>query len=78
MPSKSVWAVQYRQWYPAFNKEIENSLTALLNGEVTPEGFCDRVEAAADKTRKYGVKQKRILPTSRLKSRSGSQTRNIR
>lgn len=50
--SKDVWAVQYRQWYPAFNKEIENSLTALLNGELTPQSFCDRVEAAADKTRK--------------------------
>jgi N-acetylglucosamine transport system substrate-binding protein len=50
--SKSVWAVQYRQWYPAFDKEIQNSLTAMLNGELTPEGFCDRVEAAADKTRK--------------------------
>jgi N-acetylglucosamine transport system substrate-binding protein len=50
--SKNVWAVQYRQWYPAFNKEVENSLTAMLNGELTPQGFCDRVEAAAEKTRK--------------------------
>lgn len=49
--SKSVWAVQYRQWYPAFDKEIQDSLTALLNKELTPEGFCDRVEAAAEKTR---------------------------
>jgi N-acetylglucosamine transport system substrate-binding protein len=50
--SKYVWAVQYRQWYPEFDKEIQNSLTAMLNGELTPEAFCDRVEAAADKTRK--------------------------
>lgn len=50
--SKNVWAVQYRQWYPAFDKEIQNALTAMLNGELTPEAFCDRVEAAADKTRK--------------------------
>ena len=50
--SKNVWAVQYRQWYPEFDKEIQNSLTAMLNGELTPEGFCDRVEAAAEKTRK--------------------------
>ncbi len=49
--SKGVWAVQYRQWYPAFSTEIENALTAMLNGRLTPEGFCDRVEAAAEKTR---------------------------
>lgn len=50
--SKTVYANQFRQWYPAFEKEIENALTAMLNGELTPEAFCDRVEAAADKTRK--------------------------
>lgn len=50
--SKELWAVQYRQWYPEFNKEIENGLTSMLNGEATPEQFCDRVEAAAEKTRK--------------------------
>lgn len=49
--SKAVWAVQYRQWYPAFNTEIENALTAMLNKELTPEAFCDRVEAAAEKAR---------------------------
>jgi N-acetylglucosamine transport system substrate-binding protein len=49
--SKAVWAVQYRQWYPAFEKEIENALTSMLNGELTPGQFCDRVEAAAQKTR---------------------------
>ncbi len=50
--SKNVWAVQYRAWYPAFGTEIENSITALVNGELTPEAFADRVEAAAEKTRK--------------------------
>jgi len=49
--SKDVWAVQYRQWYPAFNTEIENALTSLLNKEVSPLQFCERVEAAAEKTR---------------------------
>lgn len=52
--SKAIWACQYREWYPEFNKEIENSLTAMLNGELTPEKFCDRVEAAAEKTRNNG------------------------
>jgi len=50
--SKNVWAVQYRQWYPEFDKEVQNSLTAMLNGELTPQQFCDRVETAAEKTRK--------------------------
>ncbi|MBA3725624.1 MAG: extracellular solute-binding protein, partial [Armatimonadetes bacterium] len=50
--SNLVWAVQYRQWYPAFDAEIQNALTAMLNGELTPEAFCVRVEAAAEKTRR--------------------------
>ena len=49
--SKYVWAIQYQQWYPAFEKEAEGALTSMLNGELTPEAFCDRVEAAAQKTR---------------------------
>jgi hypothetical protein len=32
--------------------EIENALTSMLNGEITPEQFCDRAEAAAEKMRK--------------------------
>lgn len=50
--SKTVWAMQYKDWYPAFEKELENSLTSMLNGDLTPVAFCDRVEAAAEKTRK--------------------------
>ena len=50
--SKEVWAVQYRQWYPEFDKEIQNGLTSMLNGEATPEQFCDRIETAAEKARK--------------------------
>ena len=49
--SKTVWAVQYRQWYPAFDTEVQNALTAMLNKELTPEQFCERVEAAAEKLR---------------------------
>ena len=50
--SKNVWSIQFRHWYPAFEKEIENALTGMLNGELTPEAFVDRVEAGAEKTRK--------------------------
>jgi len=49
--AKEVWAVQYRQWYPAFQTEIENALTTMLNGQLTPQQFCDRVETAAERTR---------------------------
>lgn len=49
--AQSVFSNQYRQWYPEFEKELENALTSMLNKELTPEAFCDRVEAAAEKTR---------------------------
>lgn len=49
--SKTVWAYMARQWYPTLQTEVENALTALLNGEVTPEQFADRAEAAAEKVR---------------------------
>lgn len=49
--SKAVWSVQYRQWYPKLETEMENALTAMLNGDATPQQFCDRVEAAAEATR---------------------------
>lgn len=50
--AKSLWANQYRWWYPAFEKEVEGALTSMLNGELTAKGFVDRCEAAAEKTRK--------------------------
>ncbi len=50
--SKTVWAIQYREWYPPFEKETEDAMTALLNGQATPQQFCDRCEAAAEKLRK--------------------------
>jgi len=49
--SKVVWSYTARQWYPTLEKEVENALTSLLNGEATPEQFCDRAEAAATKVR---------------------------
>jgi N-acetylglucosamine transport system substrate-binding protein len=49
--AKTLWACQFRQWYPAFQKELEGALTSMLNGELTPQQFVDRVEAEAEKTR---------------------------
>lgn len=50
--AKTLWSVQYRSWYPAMQKEIEGAITSMLNKEISPEEFCDRCEAAAEKTRK--------------------------
>jgi N-acetylglucosamine transport system substrate-binding protein len=49
--SKTVWADMVRQWYPTIQKESEDALTSVLTGQITPEQFCDRVEAAAEKVR---------------------------
>ena len=49
--SKLAWADQYRAWYPGLETEAEGALTSLLNKGLTPQGFCDRMEAAAEKVR---------------------------
>jgi N-acetylglucosamine transport system substrate-binding protein len=49
--SKTVWSYLARQWYPKLETEVENALTSMLNNEITPEQFCDRAEAAAQKMR---------------------------
>jgi N-acetylglucosamine transport system substrate-binding protein len=50
--AKTVWSNQFRSWYKAAEKDIEGALTSMLNGELTPQQFVDRCEAAAEKTRK--------------------------
>ncbi len=45
--SKNVYAAQYREWYQSLGKELEDSMTALLNGTITPEEFCAKVEKKA-------------------------------
>lgn len=49
--SKTVYSYLARQWYAAMETDVEGALTSMLNGEITPEQFCDRAEAAAQKTR---------------------------
>ncbi|MFY9235516.1 MAG: extracellular solute-binding protein [Fimbriimonadaceae bacterium] len=59
--SKDAYASMFKQWYRAFETEIENALTAMLNGKLTPEQFCERVEAAAKKTREDdGIKKYKL------------------
>lgn len=48
--SKTKWCFQMRYWYKPMEKEVEDAVTELL-GAGTPEGFCARCEAAAEKTR---------------------------
>ncbi|CAN5422304.1 N-acetylglucosamine/diacetylchitobiose ABC transporter substrate-binding protein [soil metagenome] len=49
--SKGVWALQYRDWYTKFDTETQNALTSMLNGQLTPQAFCDRCEKEAQKVR---------------------------
>jgi N-acetylglucosamine transport system substrate-binding protein len=49
--SKTVFSYVARQWYAKMETNIENALTSMLNGEITPEQFCDRAEAEAQKVR---------------------------
>lgn len=49
--SKTIYSFLALQWYKAMEKDIEGALTSMLNGDLTPEQFCDRAEAAAEKTR---------------------------
>lgn len=50
--SKAVWAQQWKDWYPKFYEKVEQNVTKLLNGDLTPEQFGVECEAAAEATRK--------------------------
>lgn len=49
--SKFVWAIQFRHWYKAFMKELEDSITALMTKKLNAEQFVERVEKAAQAVR---------------------------
>jgi N-acetylglucosamine transport system substrate-binding protein len=49
--AKTVWSVEYRQWYPKLGKAVEDATAALLSGNITPEQFVERLEAAAEAAR---------------------------
>jgi N-acetylglucosamine transport system substrate-binding protein len=49
--SKDVYAVMFREWYPTFEKAVEDGLTSMLTNNSTPEQFVDRCEKAADAAR---------------------------
>lgn len=49
--SKDVYSLDFRDWYQKFEKELEGAMTSLLTEGLTPQAFCDRVEAEAEKLR---------------------------
>ncbi|HXH62274.1 MAG TPA: extracellular solute-binding protein [Fimbriimonadaceae bacterium] len=49
--AKTKWHSEYRFWYPDLGKEAEKAMAALLADDITPEQFCDRLEAKAEETR---------------------------
>jgi ABC-type glycerol-3-phosphate transport system substrate-binding protein len=50
--ASGTWDVDYGQWYKSLNKATESAIASLLNGEITPEQCLDRMEKAAEATRK--------------------------
>lgn len=60
--SKTVWSVEYIQWYPSLGKASQDAMAALLNGSVTPEEFVQRLEDAAEAVRKdSSIPKHRVL-----------------
>jgi N-acetylglucosamine transport system substrate-binding protein len=49
--SKTVWSIKFRQWYKSFEKELEDSVTALVSKKLSAAEFCERVEKAAKAVR---------------------------
>ena len=45
--SKAVYSIKFRKWYDTFEKEVEDSITALVTKKLTAEQFVDRLEKAA-------------------------------
>jgi len=60
--SKTVYSMLAFQWYPAMANNIEGFLTSMLNGDLTPEQFCDRAESEAEKTRNDSTIMKFKVP----------------
>lgn len=50
--AKTVWSVEYGQWYPKLDKAVEDAMAALLAGNISPEQFVQRLEDAAEATRR--------------------------
>jgi N-acetylglucosamine transport system substrate-binding protein len=49
--AKTKWHSEYRFWYKELAEEAENAMSALLEGKINAQAFCDRLEAKAEETR---------------------------
>jgi N-acetylglucosamine transport system substrate-binding protein len=49
--AKSKWHSEYRFWYPELAEEAEKAMSALLEGKINAQTFCDRLEAKAEEVR---------------------------
>lgn len=49
--AKLKWQAEFRTWYKDFATKAETSMSQLLAGKITPEQFCDRMEADAKAVR---------------------------
>ena len=49
--SKTVWAAQWKEWYPDFYRDVGDNLTLMLNGQLTPEQFGVACEKLAEELR---------------------------
>lgn len=49
--SKAVYSIKFRKWYDTFEKEVEDSLTALVTKKLNAQQFVDRLETAATAVR---------------------------
>ncbi|HTQ12012.1 MAG TPA: extracellular solute-binding protein [Fimbriimonadaceae bacterium] len=62
--SKTVYSLMAFQWYQAMGTDIGGALTSMLNGELTPEQFCDRAESIAAQTRDDSSIEKFKVPSA--------------
>lgn len=49
--ARSTWTTRYAQWYKGLEEDTRNQMAALLQGQIGPKEFVDRVEAAATRVR---------------------------
>ncbi len=50
--AKHTWDTDFLYWYPAMSNKVDSAMAGLLNGELTPKECVDRMEKAAEETRK--------------------------
>ncbi|MBM3278929.1 MAG: extracellular solute-binding protein [Candidatus Handelsmanbacteria bacterium] len=62
--------LRFLSWYPELRIEYENALGAVLNGDLSPQGFADRIEAQAQRLRQDPDRVRMTrLPSKPLASR---------